>query len=169
MPGGMMIAAMTVFGASRFSARIITETVRIRVPGGPWWIGLLVAALISWRQGYSIYQFDAIYDFLLRCIGVASAVITADFLIGRRAEQAKRFDWTGSLALFAGLAFPAYLPNHLWAMTLGFESWRHPLLLPSYAVALAVCLGGRIVEKEARTNFSGQSRINFRPGLRRDR
>lgn len=154
MPGGILIAGMTIFGAARFGARALAQTFPIRTPGNPWWVVLPVAVLVSWSSNYRLYYFEGTYDFLVRCFSVASGIITADFWFGHPVRLPKRFDWVGIVALLAGLALPMLVPNRLWANALHFELWWHPWLLPSYAIALAVCLVGRIAGKLARATFS---------------
>src|ERR1700689_1304928 len=50
LPGGMIVAAITIFGAMRFGGRALTEAAAIRTPGTPrGWalLGCLVVA-IAW-------------------------------------------------------------------------------------------------------------------------
>ena len=66
-----------------------------------------------------------------------------------------KFDWKGTSALPAGLA----LRTSAGTISPGIlcESWAHPEIWPSYGVAFAVCLTGRVLQGAAiqlRTRFA---------------
>src|ERR1035438_3971241 len=91
-------------------------------------------------------EFYWVLDWSARCLAVTGAVITIDFLTGkRRAEQARRVDWVGLIAVVGGLATPLYVPHG--PMELTRFPWWYPWVLPSYVVAFLMCLGGRTVQK----------------------
>jgi hypothetical protein len=147
LPGRMMIAAITIFGALRFAARALANTVRTpRTRWGWAWLGCFVVAA-AWSSFYPYAPtFTTAFDFSARCLGVTSAVLTGDFMMGRRRlEQVKRVDWVGSFAFLAGLAMPLYVPHG--PMELTPDPWWHPWLLPSYLAALLVCVCGRAAQR----------------------
>ena len=139
LPGRMMVAAITIFGAVRFGVRALAETASIRTPAtrrGWVLLGCFVGA-IAWAAVHpDTPTFTTAFDFSARCLAVTGAVLTVDFMVGRqRVERLRRIDWVGSIALLAGLATPMCVPH---------ESME---LLPSYLVGFLVCLCGRAVQK----------------------
>ena len=147
--GRMLIAALTIFGAVRFGARELGKIASIRTlttRRGRIWLGCFVATA-AWSCLHPFAPaFTTAFEFSGRCLGVAGAVLTGDFLTGRRSlEQISRIDWVGAFALLAGLATPVYLRYALLEST--SDPWRYPLLLPSYVVALLTCVCGRTAQK----------------------
>jgi hypothetical protein len=149
LPGRMMIAAITLFGAVRFGARALANSVSVRAFGRRlWWVPIgCICGVIVWC---SLHSLDEMLMMSLRasagCIVVVAGVLTADFISGRRlVEPAPRMDWIGSGALLAGLATAFCVPL---AVT---DPWWQPGLLPSYGVGFTTCLLGRMLQKK----FSG--------------
>jgi hypothetical protein len=146
LPGRMLIATVTLFGAIRFGAKALADTVSIHASRTRWlWLGCFVVA-ITWCSLHPFAQaFTTAFDFSARSLGVTSAILTADFLIGRRRMEPVRVDWVGCLAGVAGLALPQYAPYV--APQFGFDPGRYPWLLPCYLLAFLLCLCGRAVQK----------------------
>lgn len=150
MPGRLMIALITIFGAMRFGARALVSTAAIRIPGtrNEWTLLACFVVAVAWL---SLHPFDPIgeraFHFAARCLVVTSAVLTGDYLMGaREREPAKRIDTIGSIALLAGITTPMYAllePTEptpdLW------DLWFRQ----SYLAALLVCVAGRAAEKIA--------------------
>jgi hypothetical protein len=148
LPGGMLVAAITTFGAVRFGAMALAETVSKLAPGRrPRWalLGCFIGAIV-WLAIREETNFSVLFDLCGTCIAVAAAVLTVDFVTTRwRTGQVRKIDWVGVAALLSGLATPLYLPG--WIVGGQAERWWHPWLLPSYAVGFLVCLFGRAVQK----------------------
>ncbi len=144
LPPRMMFAAITVFGAMRFGARALADFVPMHLASSPrsWiWPGGLVLA-VAW---FGLHQ-DApdrvtVLDISATILIAAAAVVTAGVITGaHRDKRVRRIDWVGTAALLAGLAC---LP--IWMRVTGAEPWTHTWLLPSYGMAMLVCLVGRSV------------------------
>lgn len=134
-PPRMMFVVMTIFGAVRFGAMALEETVRSR-------ISLAVfAAIVVWCSLLPSYG-PEIFEISAKCLVVVAAIMTADFVSGRRDGQARKVDWVGCGALAAGLAvgfgWHSLIDDSLT------NDWWHPRVLPSYAVAYFTCLAGRL-------------------------
>jgi peptidoglycan/LPS O-acetylase OafA/YrhL len=144
----MMFAAMTTFGAVRFGARAIADSISIRQLGNrPKWVllGFAIAAIVWCSLHQDAPSLQTAFEISASCLAVAGAVITADFLTRRwRVERARRIDWVGALALLAGLAPPVCVPG--WRVGPN-NTWWHPWLLPSYGVGFLVCPSGRTIQK----------------------
>ncbi len=148
LPGVMMLATITMFGAVRFGARALAESVSIPAYGSRvrWVVlGFLIGA-IAWA---SVQQdsptLSAAFEMSATCLAVAGAVLAADIVTGRhRIERVQRVDWIGAVALLAGLATPWYMPPLIGAAP---ESWWHPWLLPSCGMGFLVCLASGTVQK----------------------
>ncbi len=145
--GRMLVATVTTFGAIRFGARALMDSSSIlRPPGRLSWV--LPAGLIAVIAWLSLHPFapaiDTASEVAATWLTVASAVLTADFVSGRRVELVRGIDWVGVCALLAGLATVFRLPGkYLW----GLDNWSCPWLLRAYGVAFLVCLAGRAVQK----------------------
>ena len=138
-PGPMMLAMITMFGAVRFGVRALADCISVRALLAPL-IGVIVWASLSSNEP----NFQAALEASARCLAVAGAVLTADFVTRKwRSERARRFDWVGMAALIGGLTVPLYLSP--WMVEAAADPWWHPWLLPSYAVGFLACLFGRAV------------------------
>jgi hypothetical protein len=149
LPGRMMIAAITLFGAVRFGARALANSVSVPAFGRRlWWVPIgCTCGIIVWC---SLHSFDETLMMSLRasagCMVVVAGVLTADFVSGRRqVEPAPRMDWIGSGALLAGLIAAFCVPLAV------NDPWWQPGLLPSYGVGFTTCLLGRTLQRR----FSG--------------
>ncbi len=145
VPGRMLVTAITVFGAIRFGLRALNESASIKSRIRWVAIGLLIG-VIAWCSLHSYEILLTALELSVRCLAVAGAVLTADVLIGRRPACIRRIDWVSAMALAAGLVTP--FCGRLLIMDV--EEWWHPWLLPSYGVALLVCLVGRGAQKVGR-------------------
>ena len=149
LPGRRMIVAITIFGVMRFAVKALTEAAAIP-PTGVQWGWALIACLVGAIAWLSLRPYapacSTALDWAARCLGVTSAIITVDMVVGRqRVEPARRVDWVGCIALLAGLATPLYVTHG--PMELTQDPWWYPWLLPSYLVGLLVCLCGRVAQK----------------------
>lgn len=149
LPGRILIAAVTVFGALRFGGSSLVKAAPIRTAGhaGRWILLACSAAATAWC---SLHVFAPAFfpalDWSARCLAVTGAVITVDFLTGKhRTEPARRVDWVGLGALVAGLATPLYVPHGPVELTR--FPWWYPWVLSSFVVAFLVCLAGRVAQK----------------------
>ncbi len=144
MPGPIMLVMITMFGAVRFGARALADSVSIG-RGNPLKQFVLPACFIAAIVWCSLHQ-DAAYvvrlfEITVECLAVAAAVLTADYLARQwRTGPAPKIDVVGLIALFTGLATPFCMPY--WT-GIGTDSSTHPWLLPSYGIAFLVCLLGR--------------------------
>jgi hypothetical protein len=103
-------------------------------------IGCFVA-VIAWM---SLHPYDedlkTVSDIATTCLVVAGAVVTADFVGGRRQiERVRRFDWVAIAAFVAGMAAPLCLPSRY--------GWGP--VMPSYGVGFGACFCGRALRKAA--------------------
>jgi hypothetical protein len=142
----MLVAAVTTFGAIRFGARALMDSASIlRPPGRLSWV--LPACLIAAIAWLSLRPFapaiETASEIAATWLTVAGAVLTADFVSGRRVERVRRIDWVGVAALLAGLSVFCPPGRYLW----GLDTWSRPRLLPAYGVGFLVCLLGRAVQK----------------------
>jgi hypothetical protein len=159
VPGRMMVTAITMFGAVRFGARALAESMSIRARPGR--LGLVPLACLIGAIAWSSLHQDVLslsrgLELSARYLVVAGAVLTADVVTAaRRVEQTRKIDWIGAGALMAGLATPLYLPN--WVVGTEADSWWHPWVLPSYGVGFLVCLFARAMQN-AVTREGGRGR-----------
>jgi hypothetical protein len=146
MPVLGIIFAITIFGAVRFGLKAMAESVRIPVMGRFNWVtaGCLIGAAAWFTSHPYLDEPWTAFQVSVECLTVAGAVVTADYVSGRRIEPVRRVDWVGTVALLAGVTTPLWMPL---LTGIEAETWRHPWLLPSYGVGSAVCLAGRMVEK----------------------
>jgi hypothetical protein len=150
----MMVVTITAFGAARFGVKALGAAVS---PGGmrsTWKVAAFVCAStgIVWSaiHPYSP-RLDALAQLLARCLGVTSAIITADFLMRRPLAATPRINWVGCAAFLIGVGLPWYTPHG--PMELSPNPWWYPWLLPSYAVAFTTCIVGRTLERAIRTKY----------------
>lgn len=154
LPGRMMIAAVTAFGAIRFGGKALAEVARVRTPGGrrEWilfgcLVGIDSVIVVTFLRGNALV-FTTALDWSARCLGVTSAVITVDFLSRKhRIQPTPKVDWIGLMALIAGLATPLYVPRGLIEST---PTWWYSWMLPSYLMAFLACLCGRMSQRMMR-------------------
>jgi hypothetical protein len=145
------VLAITMFGAFRFGVRALAECLAIfrghrRSHRFLYWTLLALAMCTIAILGSSLFLDDPsnIIKPLARCLVAAAAVLSADFLTGRRDEtSARRINWLGLTALSIGLAFP-----HLPLLFIGADSalWD-PWLLWIYMVSFSICLLGGLAYK----------------------
>jgi hypothetical protein len=151
VPGGMMVAVITIFGAIRFGARALADSLAIPAL----WIrfrwavlGCLIGPIVWLFLRHYYLDLSMVFDTSVRCLAIAGAVLTADFMTGSwQAGRVRKVDGIGLAAMLAGLATPLFVPH--WAVGASADQWWHPWLLPSYAVGLLVCLCGRVAQKMA--------------------
>jgi hypothetical protein len=147
MPGRMLVAAITTFGALRFGARALAACGSALPPGKLKWF--LLVGLVTVIASLSVRPYDTalatVSKITATCLTVASAVLTGDFVSGgKRGGVVRRVDLVGVAALLAGLAVAFCLPKrYLW----GLDNWWLPWLLPSYAVGVVGCLLGRALQR----------------------
>lgn len=138
--GRVLIAAITTFGAIRFGVRSLWD-----VSGLSWrrrWLSMAAAVVIVTPLTVYLREdlAETISGFAVACLVVAGAVITARFVAGPRGcEPQRRVEWLAVVSLVCGL-------GARWLMApdyaVGLESWW---LMPCYAAAFGVYLGGRMV------------------------
>lgn len=149
LPGRVLVAAVTVFGAVRFGGRALVEATPIRTErnAGRWILPACFSGAIAWCSLHPFaLAFFSVIDWSARCLAVTGVVITVDFLTGkRRTDRAGRVDWVGLIALAGGLATPLYVPHGPLELTR--FPWWYPWILPSCVVAFVMCLVGRLVQK----------------------
>ena len=151
LPGYMMLTAITAFGALRFGAKALSDSVLPMVVGKRvrWAVLAAFIPAIAWLsiQNWATWaKLSVPLEWPPTCLAVASAVLTADFATSRwRVERAPRIDWVGTTALLAGCTAALYLPK--WIVGADADQWWHPRLLPSYGVGFAVCLIGRTMQR----------------------
>jgi hypothetical protein len=148
LPGRWMIATITTFGAARFCIR--STTLMFPVASQKWrWIALITACFgIGWLSFHPFaHAFVSGFQFSANCLGVMSAIITAD-LLSRREVATRRIDWPGCAAFLVGILLPWYVPHG--PMELSPNPWWYPWLLPCYAVALVATIAARILERAVR-------------------
>ena len=151
VPWRMLLVEITIFGAARFGARMLSDFLSFRsMPLR--WRGLPLACAggaILWLsfQGFAPGFFVSLTQ-SARCLAIVAAVLTADAITGkRRAIPASKFNLAGTIALLAGLALPLYLPR------LADGGADHGWLLPSYAAAFLTRLLLRFIPlSQARTS-----------------
>jgi hypothetical protein len=146
LPGRMMIAAITMFGAGRFGAKALTNVVAIPALGRrP--LRVLLTCLCGAIVWCSLHPFDAKLSIFFNTsavfLMVTAAVLTGD-LVNRRSRPDKlcRIDWIASSALATGLA-TFFLVRFCVS-----DAWWEPGLLPSYMVAFATCVAGRKLQRK---------------------
>ncbi|MGJ5820614.1 hypothetical protein [Paludibaculum fermentans] len=150
--GYMMIAGVTGFGAIRLCFRALADSASLfsRTRLAQW---LMAAMAIAVAAGLSQYLPD---DRVTQMRGAAtyvvvvvSAILTGDWILQRpRAGGSRWLDWVGCAALVAGVTAPWYLPVLLvgaWD-----DAWWSRSLLPSYGMALLICVLGRLTERARR-------------------
>jgi hypothetical protein len=145
LPGRMMIAAITMFGAGRFGAKALMNVVAIPnlAPRPLRVLSACFCGVIAWC---SLHPFDTNLSISSKIsaafLTVAAAVLTGDFLNRRlRPDRLCRIDWVASSALAIGLA--TFFLVRSWVS----DAWWEPGLLPSYAVAFVTCVVGRALQQ----------------------
>lgn len=155
LPGRMMFAVITAFGAARFGAGALGGCASISAFGKQLSRAVLFG-LIGATAWFSFHQdnpaLSAALEVSTTCLAVAAAVLTSEVVTGmlRIERRPRRVDWIALAAFAAGAAAPWYLPR--WISVAGAESWWHPWLLPSYAVGFLVCSFGRTMERLLKSN-----------------
>jgi hypothetical protein len=159
-PGTMTVATITVFGAARFGANALTESLSFVTLGqrAKWAATGMFIAVIAWLSLHADFQTLFVFrDLAARALIVVGAVVTADVVAGKRwGEGARRVDWVGVGALLAGLGTPLYLPD--WVAGAVAGEWWQPWLFPSYCAAFLVCGLGRVLQKQSRTSLDTNAR-----------
>jgi hypothetical protein len=144
----LAVLAITMFGAFRFGVRALAECLAI-FRGYRflcWTLLALATCTIAIFASTLFLDLSTIVKPLARCLVAAAAVLSADFLTGRRVRtSARKIDWMGLAALLIGLALPG-LP----LLFIGPDpaSWD-PWLLRIYIVSFSTCLLGGLVSKAA--------------------
>lgn len=155
LPGLMMISSITMFGAGRFGVKALWNWLTPREFGRRIAIVPLgcILGTIVWCSVHPFNEKAAIsLQASSQCLAVAAAVLTADFVSGRRRfERAPRIDWIALIALIVGLA--TALCVQLWTV----DAWWEPGLLPSYGVGFIACLLGRALQKKSSNLFNSLS------------
>jgi hypothetical protein len=149
LPGRLLVAAVTVFGAVRFGGNSLVEATPIRTAGNRRWVLLACFSVaIAWCSWHGFAPaFAPVLDWSARSLAATGAVISAGFVTTgkRRAEQARRVDWVGLIALVGGLASPLCVTPGPEELSL-FGWWNSGVLL-SCGVAFVMCLVGRAVQR----------------------
>jgi hypothetical protein len=135
LPGRMLLAAITAFGAIRFGIRALVESASIR-PLGVRWTLVLPGFLAGTILLVSADPWAPTFELLANVLAVVPAVLTADFVT--RLWRVERVD----------LATPVYVLD--WIVGAGDDHWGRPWLLPSYGMAFIVCLLGRTARQISR-------------------
>ena len=147
--GRILVAGVTIFGAVRFGSRFVSDTVAINRFGkhSKWIVAVASCAMVGWLSLHPFSPaFTSTLDWSARCLAVSSAVLTVDFVTRKsRTDRSRAFDPVGMTAVIAGLLTPLYILHGPLESTV--NPWWYPWLLPSYFVALSVCLCGRIIQK----------------------
>jgi hypothetical protein len=145
LPGRMMIAAITMFGAGRFGIKALTNLVAAPALGRcP--LQVLLACLCGAIVWCSLHPFDANLSISSNTsavfLMVTAAILTGDFVNRRsRPDKLCRIDWVASSALATGLA-TFFLVRFCVS-----DAWWEPGLLPSYVVAFVTCVAGRELQR----------------------
>jgi hypothetical protein len=149
LPGRMMPAAITAFGAMRFGIRALVDSASIRPLGSRWTLVLLgcLAGEFMWLSAdLDTPTLDRSFELSTNLLTVVPAVLTPGFITRSwRVDGVVRFDWIGAIALLTELTAPLYAPS--WIVGAGDDYWGSPWLLPSYGVAFRVCLSGRTARR----------------------
>ncbi len=143
-----LVAGVTIFGAVRLGSRFLADATVVyrRRKNVRWILQFGLCGAIGWLSlaPFSV-AFTSTLDWSARCLGVCSAVLTVDFLTRKNRTYApKVFDSVGVIAIVAGLVTPVFIEHGPLEFTA--NPWRYPWLLPSYVVALSVCLSGRLLQ-----------------------
>lgn len=151
----MWVCVITIFGAVRFGARALDESISIRVLGKAWRRAILagLVGVIAWFSVHQNYaNLNTIFELSVQCLVVAAAVLTADSVMSKwRVERLRRIDWVGVIAMAAGFAAPLSLPHPM--RDVGADAWWRPWILPAYAGGFLVCLLGRTSQHLAPTRL----------------
>lgn len=143
-PGGMLIAAVTLFGALRFGMRAMAETAAPEGGRTPWvWLGAMALAVSGLAAQPGSEWLDWALESCAACLVCAAAAVTCDWLVGGwRGGGRRAVDWAGLAALAVGLgAAPGWV-----AATRG-AWWEHGWVLPSYVATFLALWLGRSVER----------------------
>ena len=131
----MMVTAITMFGSARFGIRALANSVPFEGQTIRRSVLAFVACCIVILAVATPESMHSVVEILTRCLVVAAAVFTADFIAGTwRAERPPKVDWIGVTSLAAGVVTP------LLEMPSLTEPWWYPWLLPSDAVSFVTCL-----------------------------
>jgi hypothetical protein len=148
-PARILIAGVTVFGALRFGSRSLMDAVPIRNPGRTvtWILLACSAGSVAWCSIYMFNTYDTgFFDWSARCLAATGAVITVDFMTGRRySARPRKLDWVGTIAILTGMAASLYVPHGELIYTR--FPWWYPWVLTSYVVSFLLSLGGRLIQR----------------------
>ena len=152
VPAVTMLAAVTMFGMVRLGVRNLAASIfvlqnRRAAYRIVFTILALGTAILSGLARSNQFSFDLVLFLapIVRALVAVAAILAADAILGHRPTRLRRIDWIGVLAFFAGWGAPCYLPDSMPGMNL--DEHFQPWLLPSYAIAFIVAVGGRSIQK----------------------
>ena len=150
-PPRMMVTAITMFGSARFGIRALANSVPFEGRTIRRGVLALLACCIVILAVATPESMHSVVEILTRCLVVAAAVFTADFIAGTwRAERPPKVDWIGVVAFSLGLVTSFglwYLVGlDLFTPSLA-EPEFYPWVLPSYAGSFMTCLLLRITSR----------------------
>lgn len=150
LPALLLALSITVFGVARFGIRSLVSMVSSPTLSRRSQLLILtgfIAAIAGCMLHYGVTNYPAL-DLSVHCLVVICAVVTADVMARKRMALSRKFDWVGMAALSAGLVAPFFLPKSFTRSAYGImETWWHPWLLPSYAIAFGICFCLRTVQE----------------------
>ena len=148
LPGRVMIAVITTFGAGRFGARALTNVIAISNLS-PRSLRVLLACFCGVIAWFSLHPYDTNLSISSHTsaafLTVTAAVLTGDF-VNRRSRQGRlcRIDWLASSALAMGLS--AFFLTRSWVS----DTWWEPGLFPSYGITFVTCVIGRALQQRCK-------------------
>jgi hypothetical protein len=146
IPGRMLIVGITTFGAIRFGARSLATVGPNRE--SPRWRWLFLGAMVAFISWLCLDFFTKgspqASAIAATSIAMVGAVLTADFIFGRRPAAARRVDWVASSALLSGAVVAFFTSAPYEGRT---DDWWLTWPYPSYAAAFIVSIFGRAIQK----------------------
>ena len=159
LPPRMMVTAITMFGSARFAIRTLSNAIPFENQNAKRITLGLLACLIAGLAAMRPESGQSMLEFGTRCLVVAAAIFTADFIAGSwRSEKPKKVAWIGVIAFSVGISapyglwylfgldIPVFLPAPL------DPEW-YPWLLQSYFFSFMVCL---LLRMGCRLRLSGR-------------
>jgi hypothetical protein len=145
VPGRMLVAAVTVFGAGRLASRLLADAI-VAITPRRWPGRLLMILFVLGTAWLSLDPFSPVLTATLNwpalCLGLTSAVLTADFMIrAPHVQRKRRVAWTGSCAVLVGLTAPLCVTGD--PVELSLNRW----FLPSFLISFVICTSIKVVQR----------------------
>jgi hypothetical protein len=129
----LQILALTMLGSLRFGVAALRKAAPVQ------WIffGALIGTIVWYATQPPTNGMEGMLELSTNFLAAASAILTVGALTRSGVREPKMFDVAATLSLACGLGTPAFA--RFWWPEID-DSWGHPWLLPTYAIAFVAHL-----------------------------